>query len=231
MTSVSISRYFETDNANSPGGTSARGSSFHDKPNGASQPAALGGQEFPIPHLSRSSERDNTSTLVSALADPSSQNQLPGLTGTGHLGGPRPAPSSDAMQGGLDYRYTDFPWTDEPQTMLTPSLSIPKLTKASEMDDKTTPGNRLKQSSRSTLTGGGKEEIQRGSEYECVGLSRAAESRNVPIPTPSTQSRPPPSPRHSEYTAMVLAIDDISVDSDLSSILINANALHLRLVV
>ena len=154
---------------------------------------------------------------------------MPGLTGTGHLGGPCPTPSGDAMRGTLDYRYTDFPWTDEPQTMLMLSLSILKLTKASEIDDKTTPRNRLKQPSQSTITGRGKEEIQRGSEYESVGLSQAAKSQNIPIPSPSTQSRPPPSQRHSEYTAMVLAPDDILVD--LPSILINANALHLCLIV
>ena len=130
--SVSISRSFETDNANFPGGTSAWGSSSHDKPTGASQPAgplpALGGQEFSVPHFSRTLEPDNTSTLVSAY--PSSQNKLPGLTGTGHLGGPCPTPSSNTMQGGSDYRYMDFPWTNEPRTMLMLSLVYTKVDKS-----------------------------------------------------------------------------------------------------
>ena len=108
--------------------------------------------------------------------------------------------------------YTNFPWTDEPQTMLMPSPSIPKLRRASEMDGKTTPGNRLKKPSKSTLTGGGGEEVQSSSGYRNAGFSQAAGPQNVPIPTPFTQARPHPSRKHSEYTAMVLAVDDISVD-------------------
>jgi hypothetical protein len=95
------------------------------------------------------------------------------------------------------------------------------------MDGKTAPRNRKKPSG-STLTDKGRKGIQGSSGYGNACFSRAAESQNIPMPTPFTQARPHPSRRLSEYTAMVLAVDEIPVG--LSSILLNANALSLRLI-
>jgi len=144
-----------------------------------------------------------TSTIASASPwQSSSQNKLHELTGTGHPVGPRPTPGSDAMEDSSGYGYAGFPWTDEPQTMLSPS--IPKSTsRVSEMDG-TTPRNLLKPS-RSTLTGGG------SSAYGNPRFSRADEPHNTPMPTPPAQPRPHPQRRLSEYVAMVMALDSIPV--------------------
>ena len=174
-----------------------------------------------MPHLPKAFQTNNTSPRRS-----SSENQLYGLTGTAHPTSPRHTPSSGAMRGGSEYGYADFPWSDEPQTMSMPSPSIPKSTRDSGMDGKTAPRNRKKPSG-STLTDRGRMGIQCSSGYRNASFSSAAGSQNIPMPTLSTQPRPYPSRRLSEYTAMVLAVDEIPVG--LSSILFNANGLSLRL--
>ena len=151
--------------------------------------------------------------------------------------GPSSAPDIHTFQGGS--RYAEFPWTAEPQDMSTPVPSIPELThrlsKTSEMDNKSTPGNRLQRASTSTLISatpavarprpGPAGKAQGGSGHE--NFPWASEPQ-IPMSVPFAQSRPPPSRRFSEYTAMLLAQDKISVG--LPSIPINIHALCLCLI-
>jgi hypothetical protein len=199
------------------------------------------------PHVSTTLERDNTSTLGSASPRRSSSgNQLHTPAGAGQPADPSPALGREATQGSSAYAYADFPWTAEPQNMSMPELSTPEstphLSRTFEADSKSARRNRLQKVSNPTLAvtgqpvarlhpGSGREEIQGGSAHGNASFPQAAEPQKrplVPMPMPSAQSRPHLSRRFSEYTAMLLALDDISVGT--SSALINAAALYLRLV-
>ena len=197
------------------------------------------------PHVSGTLKRDNTSTLGTASPRRSSSgNQLhTTLAGTGQPADPSPALGREAIQGSSAYAYADFPWTTESQNMSIPELptpeSTPHLSRTFEADSNSACRNRPQKASNRTLAitgqpvarrrpGSGREEIQGGSAYGNASFPQAAESQNLPMPMPSTQSRPHLPKRFSEYTGMLLALDDISVG--LSSALINAAALYLRLV-
>jgi hypothetical protein len=178
------------------------------------------------PRVSGALKMDNTSTVGSAIPRRSySGDQLHTFAGASQSADPSSA-GREAIQGGSAYTYADFPWTAEPQNMSMPALSTPestpRLSRTFETDNQRTSINRLRKASNPTLTSAGqpvakphprlgREEIQNGSGYGNEILPQAALPQNIPMPMPSTQSRPHLSRSFSEYTAMLLAIDDISV--------------------
>jgi hypothetical protein len=157
-------------------------------------------------------------------------------TGAVQQAGPS-TPEIQTIPGGS--RYAEFPWSAEPQNMSMPvpstSESTPRLSRTSEMDIKSTRGNRLQRASTSTLISAGQpvarphpspagNNMQGGSGYGDFPWA----SEQIPMSTPVAQPRPPVSRSVSEYTAMLLAMQKIPVG--LLSILINALALYLRFV-
>jgi hypothetical protein len=156
------------------------------------------------PPFSRTFQTDNTSTLGGASHQPSSSGyQLHTPTGAGQPTSHCPAPGSEAVQSSLAYGYEGFPWTAEPQNISLPTPSTPGLTpslsRTFDTSNISTPGstsgNRLTKASKSTLTGAG----------------QPAASPHPHSGGEQPQSRPHLSSRFSEYMAMLLALDKISV--------------------